>query len=373
MLDLINSIYAFLVVFLLFLAYRIPAKYFLFISAHLILVFLTNNILFPAEYMPDQFRYIHSASNIRESGFDLSTYRNFDINYSATVSNSALFFALFPIPFLDSIYSIAIINFMIYSLIFIYLYKREIFTDTSIWIYLLFPSCALYAAIGGRDILIFYIMVLSFIYAIRGNFMMSLVLASPLLLIKYQNFILIFISLLVFFVIKNFYKKKFIKFILSFCLAFGIFAYALTIISIDELNVIRLSMFREDGGLDAEYVPLNSWLDAIKYGFFGVFYTFLYPLPWDVNGPLQLIQLFENIIIFIIIFTVCRRLIKLNSEYKYLLFIYLASHAAVYGLIVSNYGSLARYKFSFILIFIIFSLKLIHEETVKIRNSYLDQ
>ena len=365
MLDLINSIYAYVLVCTLFLLYRIPAKYFIVISAHLFFVFLTNDVLFPAGFMPDQFRYIYAASNIRESGFDLSIYQNFDMNYSVNVSNSALFFALFPIPFLDSIYSISIINFILYSLIFIYLYNNKILTGFSIWFYLLYPSLALYSAIGGRDIIILLIMIMSFYQVYKGNSITSVIVATPLLFIKFQNFILYLIALLLYLLIKKYSKKTVLKFTLLLSLAISLLIFSLSLISLDEINFIRLNMFLEDGGIEAEYNVLNSWADIIRYGLTGVVFTFLYPLPWDINGPLQLYQWFENIIIIAIITVIIKKLIKLHNKFKYLLFSYLIIYSSVYGLIVSNYGTLARYKFSFILVFIIFSIKLIHDEKIK--------
>jgi len=368
MLDLINSIYAFVLILMLFMVYKIPAKYFFVISAHLLLVFLTNGVLFPADYMPDQFRYIHSASSIRESGFDLSIYIDFDENFAPNVSNAGLFFALFPIPFLNSIYSISIINFILYSLIFIYLFNKKIFTSFSIWVYLLFPSYALYSAVAGRDIAVFVIMIMSFHQAYRGSPIKSIILAIPLLFIKSQNFIIYLISLSSYLVIKKYYNKQRLKFALVISLAISLLIFLLTFAPLDAINFIRMNMFLDDGGFVAEYIPLNSSVDIIRYGFTGTFYTFLYPLPWDVNGPLQLIQFFENIAVFSIILVLSKKLLKVDNEFKYLLFSYLICHAAVYGLMISNYGTLARYKFSFILIFLIYSIKLIYDETSKMNN-----
>ena len=368
MLDLINSIYAYVFIFMLFMVFKIPAKYFLAILAHLLLVFLTNGVLFPAEYMPDQFRYIHSASSIRDSGFDLSAYIDFDENRALNVSNAGLFFSLFPIPFLDSIYSISVINFMLFSLVFIYLYKKRVLTGYSIWLYLLFPSLALYSAIASRDILVFVVMIISFYQAYRGNTIISIILATPLLLIKAQNFIIYLVSLMAYLVLKKYHHKQFLQFILMLGFAFSCLVFLLTFIQIDALNIVRMNMFLEDGGIVSEYNPLNSWQDVFRYGFTGIFYTFLYPLPWEVNGPLQLIQFFENIIIFVIIVWLSKRLIKLDNDVKYLLFSYLISHAAIYGLVISNYGTLARYKFSFILIFLLFAIKLLYDEALKLNH-----
>jgi len=365
MLDLVNAIYAYFLVFVLFLGCRVPVKYFIIISTHLFLVFLTNGVLFSAEYMPDQFRYLHAASSIRESGFDLSSYQNYDMNNSANVSHASLFFSIFPIPFLHSVYSISIINFILYSVAFIYLYNKKILTNFNIWFYLLCPSLALYSAIGSRDILIFFIMIMSCYQLYRGNSIISVIVAAPLIFIKLQNFILYLLPFSLYFILKKYKNKKNIQFFILSILMVFLSITLLPLVSVDDINNIRFKFFIEDRGLPAEYNPINSWIDIFRYGLVGIFYTLLLPLPWNVNGPLQLLQSFENIIIIMIISFIIKNLIKLNNDFKYFLFGYILVHSAAYGLIVSNYGTLSRYKFSFVLIFILFSVKIIHDEKLK--------
>ncbi|MEA3323456.1 MAG: hypothetical protein U9Q12_04510, partial [Patescibacteria group bacterium] len=197
-LDVVNAIYAATVVFIFFYVYKVPLSYYLFILGHLALVFLTNDFLFPISYMGDQYRYIGSASQIRDT-LDFLNYYRFDRNASpGGVTNSALFFALFPIPFVKSVFSIAIINFMLYSFLFIFLYRKKILVGPAIWFYLIFPSLALYAALGLRDILILISMVLSIYYLYKKRVVLSILLAVPLIFIKGQNFLIFILALIVY-------------------------------------------------------------------------------------------------------------------------------------------------------------------------------
>jgi len=208
-------------------------------------------------------------------------------------------------------------------------------------------------------------MILSFYQVYRGNFKTSVIVAIPLLFIKFQNFILYLIPLLFYLLIKKYNPKKQLQIVLLLILAIILIFSTLPFDLLNKINSIRFTMFIDNGGIEVEYNHLNSNIDIIRYALTGFFHALLSPLPWNINGRLQFIQCIENIIIFVIIMIIAKNLIKINDKFKYLLFGYLAIHLSVYGLVVSNYGTLARYKFPFILIFIIFSIKIINDEKIK--------
>lgn len=355
--DIINALYAASVIFIIFYVYKVPLSYYIFILIHLVTVFLTNDFLFPIRYMPDQLRYIHAASGIRDS-FEFLNYTRFDS--SGNVANAALFFALFPILFLKTVFSISIINFMLYALLFIFLYKKRLLVGNGIWFYLFYPSFALYAAIGGRDTLILLVMILSIYQLYKGHSLLAIIFALPLIYIKIQNFFIFFLSLIIYksidkgniLSIKNLYK-----YILAII---GILIF-INFFSIEEINTLRYNMFMEDGGKISDYIPINGYLDFAKTGIIGAFYMLLKPLMWESHNMLQLIQSFENIFIFILIYKLIRKLKKVNDNFKYFLIIYFFIAMAIYGIVVFNFGTAARYKYTFIVIFIIFGSKLIND------------
>lgn len=359
--DVINAIYAAAVVSILFNIYKVPLSYYFIVLGHLALVFLTNDFLFPINYMPDQFRYIHAASGIRDS-FEFLNYTQFD--HSSTVANAALFFAIFPILFLKTVFSISIINFMLYAFLFIFLYKKKVLVGNGIWFYLFYPSFSLYAAIGGRDTLILVIMVISIYQLYKGNSVLAVIFALPLLILKPQNFFIFFLSFIIYqsinkgniFSINNLYKY--------ILMVIGLLVF-LQFFSIEEINMLRLSMFMEDGGKLSDYIPISDYLDFIVIGISGAFYMLLKPLIWESHNVLQLIQAFENIFIFIIIYKLIKNLNKINDNFKYFLFIYFFVAMAIYGIVVFNFGTAARYKYTFVVVFVLFSIKLIAQNKGK--------
>ena len=362
--DLINSLFSGTLIFIFFYVYKIPMKYYIIIIMHLVLVFLTNNLLFPISYMPDQFRYINSASHIRES---LDFIHFYDYDSSITVSTASGIFSLFPIPFLKSVFSIAIINFILYATMFIFLYRKKILRGYGIYFYLFYPSFALYSAIGTRDTLILFFMILSVYQVHKGNTILSIVISLPLLLIKFQNFFIFFLSLLIYkgidkgniFSLKNIYK------IILSLIATVIF---LQFFSIEEINSIRLAMYIEDGGEIDNYVALSGYLDFIITSFSGAFYMVLKPFIWEAHSVLQIIQSIENIFIFIILYKLTTNLKRVKNPFKNFLMVYFLIAMAIYGIVVFNFGTASRYKYTFIIVFIIFSIKLIRDNKFKQGN-----
>ncbi len=358
--DVINAIYAAAAVWILFNIYKVPLSYYLIILGHLALVFLTNDFLFPIDYMPDQWRYFWSAEAIRES-MDFLHYYQFDRNAApGNVTNSALFFALFPIPSIHSVFSIAIINFMLYSFLFIFLYRKKVLVGKAIWFYLLFPSLALYAALSLRDTLILSFMILSIYTLYRGKMLLSIVVAAPLLLIKSQNFLIYIVALIVF---KGIEKGKFftVKTFLKL-MVIGAILVALTgIFPLSEIEKVRHAMYAEDGGDLMLYVPLAGYGDFFMQGLLGAFYMILKPFPWQSGGLLQLIQSVENMFVFYIIYKIIKEQRAVKDRFINFLLIYFFIAMLIYGMVVFNFGTVARYRFTFETVFIVFSLSILYK------------
>jgi len=355
--DVINAIYAASVVFILFYIYKIPLSYFLIILGHLALVFLTNDVLFPMNYMPDQFKYFNTAAQIREN-LDFIHYQDY---FSAlTVSTASLFFSLFPILIIESVFSIAIINFMLYAFLFIFLYKRNILIGNTKWVYLFYPSFALYAAIGARDTLILVFMILSVYQLYKGNTILSIVISLPLVFIKFQNFFILILSILLFKTLdsnKFFTLKNIFKILIVIA---GLFVF-IQFVSIGEINQFRYSMFLEDGGNTSQYIPISNYFDFAVAGLTGGMYMLFKPFLWETSNILQLVQSFENLGMFYLIYLIVKKLKKINNKFKYFLIIYFSIAMVIYGIVVFNFGTAARYKYTFIVVFIIFSMKLIND------------
>lgn len=359
--DFINLAYTLCFVYIFFNIFKIPASYYVFCLLHIVLVFFLNDFLFPVSYMPDQLRYLYSASQIRDN-FEILEFYKFDRAGYGTVSIASLFYALFPIPYINSVFSIALINSMLFSCLFIFLYRKNILNSkNAIWFYFLFPSFALYSAIGGRDTLILVFMILGVYFLYKNRILLSIVVSSPLLLIKFQNFLIFLLAVIIYksLDVQNLFSiKSLLKYILIIA-GVGGFLFS---IPIQEINTMRYNMYLEDGGDLNAYNHITSYIQLAIEGLIGSLYILLKPLAWESRNILQLVQSFENIIIFIIIFNLMNKLKYVTNKFKYFLYNYLFVSMAIYGIVVFNFGTAARYKYTFILIFVIFAMKLINDE-----------
>lgn len=177
---------------------------------------------------------------------------------------------------------------------------------------------------------------------------------SPLLAIKFQNFFILLVMM-------------------AFYLGFGIrrtgisagkgmmvlTVSAVSIASIASLilpylNHLRIAMFVEDGGDRSQAVALSSAADLLSHGFFSGFYFFVKPFPWEASNAMQLIQASENVIVALLLG--CLSYVAWKRATRHLVFwlLFLIFSLSVYGLVVFNYGTAARYRFPFLLVFVLF-------------------
>ncbi|WP_350636258.1 hypothetical protein, partial [Pseudoalteromonas sp. GW168-MNA-CIBAN-0100] len=102
-------------------------------------------------------------------------------------------------------------------------------------------------------------------------------------------------------------------------------------------------------------VPLvNDIGDFIYMGLTSGLYFFAKPFPWEARSPLQLIQAFENVIImFIVVRLTIQAWNKNINKLIFWLVLFIGS-LSVYGLVVFNYGTAARYRFPFIALYVVY-------------------
>ena len=106
---------------------------------HLLAIFLLNGVLFPESYFWDQRTYVKFTSHFRDT-LDLGPA----FGNGASVGITSWFFGFFPMPFIDSVRSIAMINFLLFLGLFTFT-KRKTHSSNSIdYFLLLYPSLLLY-------------------------------------------------------------------------------------------------------------------------------------------------------------------------------------------------------------------------------------
>jgi hypothetical protein len=246
-------------------------------------------------------------------------------------------------------------NTFIYIVLFFVLYVKKIFTQISIWFYLLFPSLALYTALSLRETLIFFFMTMAVVYARESKVLKSALCVAPLYLIKFQNFYIIGPVVLLYFIF-NVAKKGMG---MGKAFSIGIIGLITLLISapvaIPIVNKFRVAMFVEDGG-DPEDIELIAGAgDFVFQGLTSGFYFLSKPLPWEAASALQLIQSVENVFVLAILFLVTRQAWKKRPDKLAFWLLFMALGMSVYGLVVANYGTAVRYRYAFVVIYILFA------------------
>ena len=330
--------------------FKVPKKYQLVLGLHCFLPFVLNDVLFNASYMPDQFKYLRAVSDLRNGDLGLIEA----LTSTGNVEQASVFFALMPFPTPVSAISLGFYNTFLYIILFFVLYAKRVFTNVSIWFYLLFPSAGLYTALSLRETLIFFFMTLTIIYARESKVFKSALFIIPIYLIKFQNFFILGPIVLIYFIF-NVARKG-----MSFTKALMIGAISLVglllsaPIAIPLVNFFRVAMFVEDGGDRDDISLITGAGDFVFQGLTSALYFLAKPLPWEAGGALQLVQSVENLAVLFVLFLITRQAWKLRPDKLAFWLLFLAFSMSIYGLVVFNYGTAVRYRYPFVIIYVIF-------------------
>ncbi|WP_201625992.1 hypothetical protein [Psychrobacter immobilis] len=330
--------------------FRVPSNYQIVLGLHCLIPFFLNDFLFSTSYMPDQFRYWEGVNAIRsgELGF-LEAFTGGD-----NVFQASAMLALLPFPAPVSPISLGFYNTFLYIVLFFVLYVKNIFTKVSIWFYLLFPSMALYTALSLRETLILFFMLLTIVYARESKILKSILFIIPLYLIKFQNFFILGPIVLMYFIF-NVAKKgmglaKVV--IISLISLAGLLLSAP--IAIPQINHFRAAMFVEDGGKAEEIMLISGAGEFVVEGLTSGIYFLSKPFIWEASGLLPLVQSFENLFILAILFLITRKAWMKSPDKLAFWLLFMALSMSVYGLVVFNYGTAVRYRYPFVMIYVLF-------------------
>ena len=347
--EIINIAYALMMLSILKKYFKITDIPFLILLVHFLIIFMTNYVLFPPSYMGDQFTYFN-ASLFSRNGIETID------KFIPSVFVASKLFSYFPIPIINSIFSLSIINFIIYVILYIFLKNNNIFTRFSEYFFLIYPSLALYSALALRDLMVLFFMILFFYFLLsKKNYLLSILSIIPLIWLKNQNALILIISLLLYIILNIKKYNRFVIFLIIIS-SIGTFILFQRYFNLQNINGLRFYFYYvENPERISEFYPINSWIELFVFSFFSFFTFVLEPLPWKAGSLLQLFQSLENLIIIIIIISCLRqnRGSILRKE-KILLVLFLVFSFLIYGLIIINAGTAARYRFPFIVAFIIF-------------------
>lgn len=330
--------------------FKLPSNYQVILALHCLLPFVLNDVLFSTSYMGDQFRYWRGVNAIRSGELGIMEA----LTSGENVLQASAFFALMPFPTPVSAISLGFYNTFLYIVLFFVLYVKNIFTKVSIWFYLLFPSVALYTALSLRETPIFFFMVLAIVFARESKVFKSALCTVPVYLIKFQNFYILGPIVLMYFVF-NVAKKGMG---LAKASIIGAISFAALLLSaplaIPLVNKFRVAMYVEDGGRAEEISLISGAGEFVVEGFTSGLYLLFKPFIWEARGFLPLIQSVENLFILLILYLITKQALLKRPDKLAFWLLFLVLSMSVYGLVVFNYGTAVRYRYPFVMIYVLF-------------------
>lgn len=347
--DLPNFLICSLFVLIAGRSLKVPALYQGIILLHCLLPFVLNGVLFSFTYMPDALKYWHTYNAIRSGDLAIA-----DAWGAGNVSEAAVLFSVMPFPFAVSPISLGFHNTFLYSALFFWLYRKQVFTPVSLWFFLLYPSLALYTGMGLRDTFVFVFMVIAVQCSREGRWWFALLPLYFLYVIKFQNFFILGPILLVY-VLLGIRRTG-----ISGGRAVAVLTIAVvTLIAVSplalpEVNKFRGAMYMEDGGNREDIEFIASPNEFVAEGLVSGLYFLAKPFPWEAGSGMQLIQAGENMLVLSLLFLIVGAAWKQAPKQLMFWLLFMALALSVYGLVIFNYGTAARYRYPFVMIFVLF-------------------
>ena len=364
--DLTNFLLCSTIVLYLCKLNNIKKAYTIILLLHCLLPFFLNDFIFDINFMPDQVKY----------AFQTNWYRNFyfdnDINFKFSIADDPInylrskigfytwFFSLMPLPNSETIRFLGFSNKLLFCLLFLYLLRKKIVNDKTCLVYLFYPSLTLYSGLGLREMSSFFFLVIIITQAY--NFKpdiknITLFLFSIFFLYITISQYLIFIIPILLILLFNIgqYKSKgfsvlqyFIFFVILICVSYYFFS-----IFKNELNSLKYSFYIETDNDQKNYEEVNSYFDFLYLFCKGIF-NLLLPLSYNINSIFKTLQFIENIIVLVLILISTLQCFNKNLKKGLLWLLFLISSLGIISFIVENVGTTSRYKFSIIIIYLIF-------------------
>ncbi len=372
--DLINLEFVLLVFLFVLIYLRLDLLRSTIILLHLVTIFLLNDVLFHPSYMPDQFRYLAATQHFRNT-FELASIGRIE-------NLSGALFALIPLPFINSVQSIAMINFVLYLSVFVFLRKKKVSNNAVDFFFLLYPSLMLYTSLALRETLVLFFMMISlYTIIVKDRTVVGLIIAVPLAFLKIQNFLMILLALSIFKVLSGRLNLRKLIIIALIPMAY-MYLQDLRIsyftlgqyFSLEKMEMYRNYMYYENtGDYRLGYEPIGGWANLPFISVKSLFYFLLRPLPWQATNILQLVQSLENLfmVALLVLVNLKKTYSKSVKRKRLFLNIFLLVSMTVYGLMVFNYGAAARYRFVLLAVYFVFNFYLLGYDKLLYRNTVL--
>jgi hypothetical protein len=132
----------------------------------------------------------------------------------------------------------------------------------------------------------------------------------------------------------------------------------------EKINWYRYNLIAEnfnynwDFMANYDYEPFTVGFSMIPLVLKSFVYMILKPLPWEVTNLVQMMQSIENIFfVTFIVWLLRKKVYSLIIKQKLIfLNILLVLSMTVYGLVTFNFGTAARFRFPFIVVYLVFYL-----------------
>lgn len=356
--DLSNYLLLSLIFFILF-KLNIIKKNILFVSLiFLATPFLFNGFLFDWVFLPDQSKYLGTASIFRENPtyFFNEHYHRYG---KLKVAIPSFFYAYSPIVSLETYKGISLWNRALFLFSWIFFSKKNFIDEYNSVLMLLSPTLIFSSSIALRENLIILLMLWFLYFFYNKNRISATLVTVVLFFLKVQNIIIIFLFLILNYLIQD-YKIK-IKLLILIIILF----ISLTIIFAEELleviNFYRRGFFVEQygeyvsqsGKMNYQYFKLSQNSDIFKAVFQSFVNFTLTPFLKGKQSLIHLVLLIEIVIIYLYLYLriTSNKKINFNILFKWALILFLSY--LFYSIFVFNDGTILRYKVP-VMYFVIF-------------------
>lgn len=336
--DIINCFFFGFLFLFFFKKYKINSI-FLFISIISLAFPFLIYFLWDWSYLPDQSKYAHSVYNIRNFNYEeIAAAHLFDRVFFASV-----LMALFPIPFVNTIISVSIINKSLLLLsIFIFL-KNKMVPNALIFLLLLSPSYIVISSLALRDLLVILSSIMFAYYFFKNKKILKTFFFLILIFfLKPHLAIYIIIISLAYYWFFNFNIKLINKFIISLFLSIFLFYVILKLWYIFEN--IRFGFISETLNYTLNIKSFNDEPKTIFLFLFSFIEFVLLPISKNIFTLKNFIIFFENFIFIFYYFFYLIRIYKNNKFKAVFWIIILLFTSTLAGYLVHNEGTLWRYK-----------------------------
>lgn len=345
----------FLLVFLSFKSYteQIISKevFYLFLLSCLGPILFHNFLLIDSVF-PDQGGYFDNIEEFRHS-YDFSKLRHaYQSQYLAKL------LSIIPIPYLGTIYAATFLNKFMLLILIIYLIKYNYIKDNQFIILLLYPSLFLYSSLMLKETAIIFLITFSYIYLTQRKFLFCLLGLFLVSLIKPHLAILfgiVFIFYVMFLILKL--NTSYLIFGLLASLVLLILDQSILAHLRDKLNMYIYNFYLEDNNYSSEIIfdrnLLNFNFDSMFFIISNLISFWFIPFIFNTENIMQLAQSIENIFVLTVLIYYIYKLYLKNITKAYYIILSLLFVTAPYAIVVENVGTLARYRFSIVFIFVI--------------------